>query len=83
MNVRSALLAQFKDLPACARAVEAVSESPAEQELAEVEPIVSAALLVSSAFRMRDEAGLIATLRLLTSAVAAWETRQLEPANDA
>ena len=83
MNVQSALLAQFKDVPACARSTEAAPASLAEQELSELEPIVSAALLVTSAFRMRDEPGLIATLRLLTGAVSAWETRQTEPANDA
>lgn len=83
MNVQSAVLAQLKDVPACARAVETAGFDPAERELAELEPIVSAALLVTSAFRMRDETGLIATLRLLTNAVACWEARQVEPANDA
>ena len=83
MNVQSALLAQFKDVPAFARNAEAAPASLAEQELTALEPIVSAALLVTSAFRMRDETGLIATLRLLTGAVAGWEMRQPEAANDA
>jgi hypothetical protein len=32
---------------------------------------------------MRDEGALIATLRLLTNAVADWEATRPEPANDA
>jgi hypothetical protein len=47
-----------------------------EAELAAVEPLVGAAILVTTAFRMRDEAGLIATLRLLTAAVRAVEERR-------
>lgn len=47
-----------------------------EAELAALEPVASAALLVTTAFRMRDEAGLIETLRLLTQAVAEIEDRR-------
>ena len=48
-------------------------EPAAEMELSHLDPIVSAALLVTSAFRLRDEAALITTLRLLTNAVMTWE----------
>jgi hypothetical protein len=44
-----------------------------EAELAAQEPVVAAAVLAAGAFRLRDEAGLIDTLRLLTQAVAALE----------
>jgi hypothetical protein len=46
-----------------------------EAELAALEPVVSAAVLVAAAFRLRDEAGLIDTLRLLTKAVRGLEER--------
>jgi hypothetical protein len=45
-------------------------------ELAALEPLVSAAVLVTTAFRLRDEAGLIETLRLLTTAVCDLEERR-------
>ncbi|MCS6878619.1 MAG: hypothetical protein RMK73_08770 [Geminicoccaceae bacterium] len=38
-------------------------------ELRELEPVVSAATLVTVAFRMRDEAGLVAALRVLAQAI--------------
>lgn len=44
-----------------------------EAELAAQEPVVGAAILAATAFRLRDEAGLIETLRRLTGAVAAHE----------
>lgn len=46
------------------------------EELAELEPVVSAATLATVAFRMRDEAGLVATLRALTEAVEELERRR-------
>jgi hypothetical protein len=45
-------------------------------ELAAQQPVVSAAVLVATAFRMRDEAGLVDTLRLLTDAVIGLEQRR-------
>jgi hypothetical protein len=77
MNVQSALLAQFRS---AARDPEPVldDELLAERELSHLDPIVSAALLVTSAFRLRDEAALITTLRLLTDAVAAWEAERAD-----
>jgi hypothetical protein len=51
-----------------------------EAELAAQEPVMGAALLVATAFRLRDEAGLIDMLRRLAQAVAAHET--LNAAND-
>jgi hypothetical protein len=39
------------------------------EELRELEPVVSAATLVSVAFRMRDEGGLVAALRNLAQAI--------------
>jgi hypothetical protein len=83
MNLHSALLAQFKDAAENAAIEPLEEELPVEQELSSLDPIISAALLVSSAFRMRDEGALIATLRLLTNAVADWEATRPEPANDA
>lgn len=47
-----------------------------EAELAAVEPVMSAAVLVVTAFRLRDEAGLTDTLRLLTESLAAFEARR-------
>ncbi len=47
-------------------------------ELRELEPVVSAATLVTVAFRMRDEAGLVAALRVLAGAVDTLE-RQRRP----
>jgi hypothetical protein len=44
-----------------------------EAELEMQEPVIGAAILVATAFRLRDEAGLIETLRCLAKAVAANE----------
>jgi hypothetical protein len=44
-----------------------------EAELVAQEPVVGAAILAATAFRLRDEAGLIETLRRLANAVAAHE----------
>lgn len=41
--------------------------------LAAQEAVLAAAVLVATAFRLRDEAGLVATLRRLADAVDAWE----------
>ena len=46
-----------------------------EGELQAMELVVSAAVLVVTAFRLRDEASLIDTLRLLAQAVTAFEER--------
>ena len=75
MNVQSALLAQFRN---AARDPELDREAFAEPELSHLDPILSAAVLVTSAFRLRDEAALITTLRLLTNAVASWEAGRAE-----
>jgi hypothetical protein len=77
MNVQSALLAQFRNA-ARDPEPELDRDAFAEPELSHLDPIVSAAVLVTSAFRLRDEAALIATLRMLTSAVAAWEAERVE-----
>lgn len=45
-------------------------------ELAELEGVVSAAVLTAAVFRMRDEAGLITALRQLAEAVAGLERRR-------
>jgi hypothetical protein len=47
-----------------------------EDELQALEPVISAAVLAVTAFRLRDETGLIDTLRLLTQAVDALEVRR-------
>ena len=44
-----------------------------EAELGAQEPVIGAAILAAAAFRLRDEAGLIETLRCLAHAVAAHE----------
>ena len=44
-----------------------------EAELAAHEPVIGAAILTAAAFRLRDEAGLIETLRRLVQAVARLE----------
>jgi hypothetical protein len=49
-----------------ARLPEAVGESP-------LDPVITAAVLVTCAFRLRDEPGLIAALRSLAIAVEAME----------
>lgn len=51
-----------------------------QAELAALEPLVSAAVLVTTAFRLRDEAGLIQTLRLLADAVKGLEARRARAA---
>jgi hypothetical protein len=42
-------------------------------ELDEVEPLISAALLVTTAFRLRDHDGLLSALRLLVEATDSFE----------
>lgn len=48
------------------------------EELRELEPVVTAATLVSVAFRMRDESGLVAALRSLAQAVEELERARRE-----
>ena len=45
-------------------------------EIEALEPVIGAAVLVVTAFKLRDEDSLIDTLRLLTRAVTAWEAEQ-------
>jgi hypothetical protein len=47
-----------------------------EADLQAQEPVIGAAVLVATSFRLRDEAGLVDTLRLLAQAVAALEEQQ-------
>jgi hypothetical protein len=42
-------------------------------ELDEVEPVISAALLVATAFRLRDQEGLLSALRMLVEATRSFE----------
>ena len=44
-----------------------------EAELEAQEPVMGAAIMAATAFRLRDESGLIETLRRLAQAVAAHE----------
>ena len=46
-----------------------------EAELQAHEPVLGAAVMVVAAFRLRDEAGLIDTLRLLAQAVGGLEAQ--------
>lgn len=48
------------------------------EELRELEPVVSAATLVSVAFRMRDESGLVTALRSLAQAIEELERARRE-----
>jgi hypothetical protein len=79
MNVQTVSLANFREAAPVgheARGCGCPAAAAEREELEALDPLVSAALLVASAFRLRDEGGLIATLRLLTNAVAAWESQQ-------
>lgn len=80
MNVQTAPTHDFRDAAPFGRGARGTAGCPVgsaeREELAAVDPVVSAAVLVASAFRLRDESGLIATLRLLANAVAAWEAGQ-------
>ena len=46
------------------------------EEVAEMESVVSAALLVTTAFRMKDERGLVGALRGLSQSLDAFESRR-------
>ena len=46
-----------------------------EADLQAQEPLIGAAILVATSFRLRDEASLVDTLRLLTQAVHGLEER--------
>jgi hypothetical protein len=45
-------------------------------ELEEVQPVISAAVLAATAFRLRDQRGLISALRLLVRAMTWLEERR-------
>ena len=45
-------------------------------ELDEVEPVISAAVLAATAFRLRDQAGLVSALRMLVRATSWLEARR-------
>jgi hypothetical protein len=45
-------------------------------ELDEVEPVVSASVLVATAFRLRDQAALLSALRLLVRAIRLFEDQR-------
>jgi hypothetical protein len=45
-------------------------------ELDEVEPLISAAVLTATAFRLRDQHGLVSALRLLVRTTSGLETRR-------
>ena len=45
-------------------------------ELDEVEPVISAAVLAATAFRLRDQAGLVSALRLLVRATTGLEAKR-------
>jgi hypothetical protein len=45
-------------------------------ELDEVEPVISASLLVATAFRLRDQDGLLSALRMLVEATQAFDERR-------
>ena len=45
-------------------------------ELDEVQPVISAAVLAATAFRLRDQHGLVSALRLLVRATRGFEARR-------
>ncbi|MGH6901241.1 MAG: hypothetical protein ACREIR_00715 [Geminicoccaceae bacterium] len=45
-------------------------------ELDEVQPVISAAVLAATAFRMRDQNGLVSALRLLVRATRGFEAKR-------
>jgi hypothetical protein len=47
-----------------------------QAELDEVQPVVSAAVLAATAFRLRDQNGLLSALRLLVRATTWFEERR-------
>jgi hypothetical protein len=47
-------------------------------ELEEVQPVISASLLVATAFRLRDQKALVSALRLLVRAMQLFEARRAE-----
>ena len=47
-------------------------------ELDEVQPVISASLLVATAFRLRDQAALVSALRLLVRTIRLFEDRRSE-----
>ena len=47
-------------------------------ELDEVQPVISASLLVATAFRLRDQKALVSALRLLVRAMQLFEARRAE-----
>jgi hypothetical protein len=47
-------------------------------ELDEVQPVISASLLVATAFRLRDQNALLSALRLLVRAMQLFEARRPE-----
>ncbi len=49
-------------------------------ELDEVQPVISASLLVATAFRLRDQAALVSALRLLVRAIRLFEDQRSEAA---
>jgi hypothetical protein len=49
-------------------------------ELEEVQPVISASLLVATAFRLRDQTALVSALRLLVRAMRLFEDRHTEAA---
>lgn len=46
------------------------------EEVADMEGVVSAALVVTTAFRLKDERGLVEALRALSESLAAFESRR-------
>ncbi len=45
-------------------------------ELEEVQPVISASLLVATAFRLRDQTALVSAMRLLVRAIRLFEDRR-------
>jgi len=63
------------EAPNDAPETDAASPPPGHERDAKVEHVVSTAVLVATAFRLRDEDGLLRTLRQLAEAVDALEDK--------
>ncbi|MCB1884931.1 MAG: hypothetical protein KDG89_13195 [Geminicoccaceae bacterium] len=66
----------LEEAPASFYALESLPTRMRRAEPGRVEGIVTAAVLAATAFRLRDEDGLVLSLRRLTDAVAAFDAEQ-------
>jgi hypothetical protein len=66
---------ELQDEPSPAAALQRRNAS-LRAELDELEPVISASLLVTTAFRLRDQEGLLSALRMLVEATDGFDQRR-------